>query len=347
MSRVAGRILERGRALNLLSNLVKESGLKLKERISGFNFPRELLVCGVDGGFLSKDFSGVGVYLRRAVGVCFRLLDGKLNGVSYYPGKNPIPEIVCDFSSQLVEHDFGVLGGLVRSEKELEVAIGLVEKFKPEFLLLDGSIVLHPASVPRKGSYFYERYERVIELTKELYGLCEKNNVNLVGVVEDSRGARFCKIIYELLSERELSNKELLLELGDFVFLSYFLDVGEVTNTFLYSSEEVEIPSFKEMEEWKDKVYSCYLRPVKFDGPLRIDFLSPGGENKEWARKIISLVYELSRHNREYAFPSVLIEADARAKLQDVDLEMVKKRLAEKTGINPILLEKRRERRPF
>ena len=34
-------------------------------------------ICGVDGGFLKKEFQGMTLILRRAVGVCFSFQNGK------------------------------------------------------------------------------------------------------------------------------------------------------------------------------------------------------------------------------------------------------------------------------
>ena len=48
-----------------------------------------------------------------------------------------------------------------------------------------------------------------------------------------------------------------------------------------------------------------------------------------------------------YSYPSVLIEADARAKLTEIEIEHFKAAIAEKLGRNPVLFELRRELRPF
>jgi len=53
------------------------------------------------------------------------------------------------------------------------------------------------------------------------------------------------------------------------------------------------------------------------------------------------------REHREYGIPSVLIEADARAKIHDYDLDLIYAQLVEKVGHTPSLLRLRRERRPF
>jgi hypothetical protein len=87
---------------------------------------------------------------------------------------------------------------------------------------------------------------------------------------------------------------------------------------------------------------------VDYDQPTRIEFLNPEhAEPLKTADKISSVLYPLSSHHRRYGIPSVLIEADARAKIHDYDLEFIYSQLLDKIGQTSSLLRLRRDRRPF
>ena len=94
---------------------------------------------------------------------------------------------------------------------------------------------------------------------------------------------------------------------------------------------------------YSNKLYGFYIKPVKFDRPVRIEFVSdkPG----ECADRIASAVYGMSVYE-SYGIPSVIIEADARAKLSKNLVEYVSRILRDKTG-SPMLLKLRRELRPL
>ena len=65
------------------------------------------------------------------------------------------------------------------------------------------------------------------------------------------------------------------------------------------------------------------------------------------ANDIASKVLAMSMHNETYGFPSILIEADGRARLSERDLDLIYHRLKDKVGDLPSLFKLRRELRPF
>lgn len=201
----------------------------------------EIKICGVDGGFLKKEYHGAGLILRRAVAVCFEYTEGRLSDVKYHPGKKPFPEPIA-IGPEFSNVDFNQLANLLREEVELKTCIEAVAQFKPNVLIRDGSIVLHPSSMPEKNSAAHETYRRVIELAKELYRTCEENNILLVGAVEDSKGKRYCNIITQeavpaLLKanitvdilKKITDCKDVLENTTDTLFLYNLLNVGERT----------------------------------------------------------------------------------------------------------------------
>jgi hypothetical protein len=318
----------------------------------------DIKICGVDGGFLKKEYHGVGLILRRAVAVCFDYKDSKLTKAEYLPSKMPIPEVIVA-GPEYSDTEFNLFANLCREEIELKTCIEAVEKFSPNVLIRDGSIVLYPSNLPEKSSRAYAKYKKVVLLVKELYHKCEEKNILLVGAVEDSKGKRYCNIIIQeaipaLLRanitvetlKRINDCKDVLENTTDTLFLYNLLNVGERTTVLDYSKTS-DLPILKDLEEFSKKIFVTYIKAAEFDRPLRLDFLSSFEKLDENAGKISAIVFEISKQNRMYSFPSILIEADARAKLSENDILYFKEALSEKLGRSPSLLDLRRELRPF
>ena len=92
------------------------------------------------------------------------------------------------------------------------------------------------------------------------------------------------------------------------------------------------------------------MKTVPFDRPIRIDFVSESDIQEKitkTANDVAAKVLAMARHNDTYGFPSILIEADARARLSERDLDLVYSRLKDKVGDLPGLFKLRRELRPF
>ncbi|MEK6923261.1 MAG: DNA double-strand break repair nuclease NurA [Nanoarchaeota archaeon] len=337
---IANKITDTSNKRKALSKALSNSGLK--HPIEDINLGN-LKICGVDGGFLKKDYHGARIILRRAVAVCFNFKDGILESCDYLPNTRPFPEpIIVD--PEISDQEFNIFSNLKREELELEIALKAVEKFKPDILIRDGSIILHPSSIPLESSEVYKDYLKVTGLFKQLYSECEKNDVLLAGAIEDSKGKRYCGyllkyIITDLLNSSDEETKKLVAQnhkilenTNDTLFLYYFLKTGERVEPMTYN--------FKE-----EKIYSIYIKSVEYDRPLRIDFFSAKEKLNQNTKNITEIIHKISKHNRNYSYPSVLIEADARAKLTEVEIEHFKSALAEKLGNNPTLLELRREGR--
>lgn len=318
----------------------------------------KIKICGVDGGLLKHQYHGAGLILRRAVAVCFEYADNKLQTTNYLPSKQPIPEAIA-VGPEFSEHDFNLLANLKREEIEIKTAIEAIEQFAPDVLVRDGSIVLYPTSMPEKDSPAYEAYKTVVELAKELYKKCEEKKILLVGAVEDSRGKRYCSTLIEEALPRLLKSdikvellgrindcKNVLENTTDTLFLYNLLSVGERTAAAEYAHSS-DLPILKDLEEFAKKIFVVYIKAAEFDRPLRLDFMSDAEKLNETAEKAASIIFEISKQNRLYSFPSVLIEADGRAKLSESDIAAFKAALAEKLGRNPALFELRRELRPF
>jgi hypothetical protein len=305
-------------------------------------------ILGVDGGIVKHSYHGLDLMLMRSVGVNFKYSDGKMNDVKYHPSSNPIPnpKIIVDSFS---DPEFNSCYNFERQIMEIKSAIESMERFKPDITFLDGSIIPH--YVPRPDNpVLKEYYNKLIETYKSLFEYSVSNGIILAGVIEDSRGIKFCDILMRLVlsqvkSELSKELKLILEKTKDSNLLYYALKTGERTCVFNYSKNPSIHPILKEFEEMGSSFYSFYIKTVDFDRPLRVDFLGFGNE-LDLVEKISCILIQTSGHSG-YGLPSVLIEADQRAKLSEKDLEMFYSDLVNRIGNISTLFKMRREIRPF
>jgi len=294
-------------------------------------------VVAVDGGLLAQEFHGLDLVITRAVAVLFEYKNSKRVSHKYHPSALAEPEV--DALEYLETHEFMWYKSLVRLKKELSVSREALEKFKPDFLFMDGSVVPQISDKPAEDSEVRGLYEQVIGEYKRFYKSADLNNCTIVGVIKDSRGRRFIDIMKKYLG----SEGETLGKTHDTGFLDFLLKEGERTFTFRYSGSQKEHQVLKDLNDWSNRINAFYLKAVEGDRPLRVEFI----EGKKSFDEIASLVFTLSRINKNYAYPAILIEADMRAALDQNELDRVYGELVAKTGLRSSVMKLRRDSRPF
>ncbi|HZX33839.1 MAG TPA: DNA double-strand break repair nuclease NurA [archaeon] len=306
----------------------------------------EGLVAGVDSGFVAKRLASLDIVLIRAVGVVFNYSDGKVVEAKYYPGFFRFPEPHLS-NGALEEDEAQQSKSLMRLREEVNTAKKVIELHSPKYCFIDGSIVPQFQDKPRKDSNIAKDYSGIIKEFESLYSFAEGKNCTLIATVEDSRGSRFRQIMQEVvLPKNGAVGAEQLDGFFDSAFLDYFLAEGERTFAFTYTKNIKQHPVLQDFsKEWGNKIHGFYLKPSALDRPLRVEFISKGNL-KEKADEIASVVYALSSLHREYAYPSVLIEADFHAKLKPNEIDIVFSKIMDKLG-NSLKLRMRRDNRPF
>ncbi|MEK6972761.1 MAG: DNA double-strand break repair nuclease NurA [archaeon] len=302
-------------------------------------------IAAVDSGFVGKNLYSFDLLFIRTAGVLFTYKNNILERAAYYPEMFSFPKpIFINGALQLDESS--VSRSLYRLFEEIGLAKEIIEKEKPEYCLIDGSIIPQHADKPRKDSKVTNSYSKVISLFESLYKAAEDNGTILIGCIEDSRGSRFREIIQQnFVSEL---NKPRLDDCYDSVLLDSLLKEKERTSAFHYTNNIEMHPILSDFnEKYSKAVNVCYLKPSKYDRALRIEFLSNERNEKltEFVDKISPVICQLSSLHREYAFPSPLIEADLRAGLNPDEIEFVFNKIADKLGNNFRLM--RRDSRPF
>lgn len=308
--------------------------LELKERVAG-----------VDSGFVGKSFSAIDLVLIRAMAAVFDYQDSKLVKAQFHPCyfKFPEPFILAD---ALERDEFNCAKSLYRLQEEIKTGKEVIEKFKPKYLFLDGSIIPQHADKPRNASKVTELYHQVLNEFQALYAVAEENDCSIIATVEDSRGTRFKSIVQEELTQNQ-GLKERMENFFDSSILDLLLKKGERSFAFPYASKAEKHPILNDLKkEWAEKIHVFYLKPSDYDRPLRVEFLDNGEKLTEHADQIASLTFALSCQHKEYAYPAVLIEADLRARLKPEEINIVFDKMMDKAGKNAFMPQ-RRDKRPF
>jgi hypothetical protein len=317
------------------NEFLEESLIKKVEKIEN-NFT----VAGVDSGLLQKSLHGMDLILIKAVGVIFYFENNKLKNVEYYSPSTFFEPII--FQDPFSEIELDIATNIFRQRKEVKTVEKILKEFKPDFVFMDGSILPHYIPNIDKDSLLYPYYKDVIEAYKSLFLATKNSNSILAGVIEDSRASRFCSLISESLKlDRELFS--ILEKSKDTNLLEYILKKGERTTSFYYTSPLSLVSSQFSNEFNLREFASFYIKLSDFDSPLRIDFLN---DKKDAASRIASILSSLLI-SEEYSMPSILIEADIRARLSERQLELFYQELAGKLGFLSSIRQKRRERRLF
>ena len=327
------------------------NGFDLAEEQLTYRVPRwvpEGKIAGVDSGFVAKRLASVDLVLIRAVGVLFDYSAGKMSSAKYYPNFFSFPEPHLSAGS-LEQDEAEQSKSLMRLHQEVSAAKKLIELHSPKYLFIDGSIVPQYQDKPRKDSSLGRDYSGIISEFESLYSLAEKSGTVLVSTVEDSRGSRFRQMLQdEILPHAKVTGPESLDGFFDSAFLDYFLDVGERSCAFTYTKNIDQHPVLHDFSSaWSRRIYGLYLKPSPFDRPLRVEFLCGDvSAVGKMADEVSSVALALSSFHREYAYPSVLIEADLRAKLRNDEIEIISNKILDKLG-SSVKLRMRRDNRPF
>lgn len=343
---IAKRISEtenkRMKVADFLKRISKDIKIKYRMKADGL---KNVKVVGVDGGIVKKNLHGFDCILTRSVGVCFHYINGVIKDVRYYPSKSPVP--IPEVKESLSDLDFSYFSSLLRIKSEIKTALKSIETFKPDVLLLDGSIVLHYSNKPSRTSETYKLYEDVVILYKKLFQRALRNETILAGVIEDSRSSNFCNMIKEniiskIKSEATYEIEKILEKTIDTSLLYLILEIGERTISFPYTKDNEHHIILKDFGNISKDIYTFYIKTSKFDRPLKIDILG-----KKYVKKLSSIIVSISGHHPNYGLPAPIVEADHVAKLSEMDMERFYSSLCNYTGNIPSLMKLRREERPF
>lgn len=300
----------------------------------------KIKIVGVDGGLVKEELAGVDIALFRAVGTFFTFENGSLSSANYIPCRNPEPE--PNVFEGLSRNDFRLASSLKRAKKEVELAVKSLNE-DPDILMMDGSIVPFYRNRPAKDSEIYGTYEDALKSYKKLYKTAKRKKILLVGIVEDSRDSKICRILQERLKDVDEDREDFISRVRDSEILDRVLKFKERTSVKRYSSKEN--PVLKDLES-EDEIFTFYMKTAKEDLPVKVDFLGLEDPSKD-SENISKILNVSSSHSKNYGIPSPIIEADLRAKLNGDHLKAFKRDLRSSIPDKSLFRDLRRNRRPF
>jgi hypothetical protein len=312
-----------------------------------------LKIAGIDGGVIHRSLNYFDIALIRAVGVLFYHVKDANPIVRYIPEEQPFPDILTSIEP-LTQNEIESLISIWRMQKEIKCGITLLEEDLPDIIILDGSVLPNiDYRQISQSDFLVSQYRKLKAQYRRLYTLCQKNRTALCGVVKDSRSAILTHKLSALLPHLsklpefdrlvEIDYRPIIRQLRDTDLLYQVLDTNERTFEFLLSNFNDELD--KDLPDFS--IHCFYMKTAEFDTPLRVEFPLLFSTQHEHAQTISSLVNAVSKYNPEYGLPSVIIEADARARLQETDADILVDEIAAKIGYTSFSLQKRRNRLPF
>lgn len=314
----------------------------------------QLHIGSVDGGLVTSSLAGMDILGIKAVGVYLNYGPSKIIKTRYFPKKHQEISIIPVYNN-FGNTDFDLYSSLQRSIYELKAGIQLLEESPAtlDYLLMDGSFQFKRAQT--QNSEINVLFGKYFALLRKLTTKSEAQNTKLLFIVKDSKVSTFVSMISQLLPHiissfpelYSMDYRSILQNLRDSNLMHYLLQPR--TRSFIINRAFVSSGG----NEIKVIPYSFYLKVIKNDIPLRIDMLiRPNKSFEEIAssvNEISQIVLNMSEFNNNYSLPAPIIEADARARINLEEFELILDYIRNKTfNYNSIEgMKLRRSRSPF
>ncbi|MFX0086862.1 MAG: DNA double-strand break repair nuclease NurA [Candidatus Hodarchaeota archaeon] len=310
-----------------------------------------LTIGGIDGGYSSRLLIGFDIFIFRAIAVFSTYTPERIQKTNYYPNKIPPLEItVSDVGLSALE--FESLGTIRRAITELQVATQVLEfsQKKIDILLLDGSPILRrPITNNKRIQNYFQTY---LSILSRLIFYTSKSGVKIAWIVKDSRLNLFTRFLgkimpffLEMLPELlSLDYRSIINRSRDMDLFYYLLRPNVRSMTY-----QRDFHISKEFDQ-KFLLSVFYLKTVPFDIPLRIEIFQSRYRNPINLISEINVISEtilpLSQYNQTYGIPAPIVEADARAKIKEAEIDTLFQMIRTRYP-TPELMLKRRERSPW
>ncbi len=315
---------------------------------------KNITIASIDGSFVSKSFYGLDICLSRAIGVIYEFENSSKPVIEYYPESG-----IQNFSLEKVLHNTSedevtTQISINRALMEINLAIEMIlsKRKKIDLIILDGSILSEQLNLIYSNNHeILEKYFNLIREYKKLYTICNQMDILLVGCIKDTRSSTFRKlfsrrmphILKQFPQLKEISSfnyRKLMKYFSDLDFFHRILDCEERSccfsintpgNSFLPRQQELlnyEKANNEENYFNNFEFYASYLKPVKYDFPIRVEFCIDKKKSDiesihKKITKICSIILPLSSKLEDFGMPIPQLEAHLRCKLNENDLNKI------------------------
>lgn len=297
-------------------------------------------ITGVDGGLFQKAYHGVDIIAARALAARFTFRQGTVEDVTYHPTKRP----ALNYADIGPIHDtqtFQRQGTLHRLAEEIGQCNAIIEE--TDLLLLDGAIVPQYMDKPPRDVPAYDRYTDLLDQYRDLLQTASPTH-QVAGVIEDSRSTSMTERLAGTI-DLDQADQQILENSPDTTILAYAMEQGERTAVIPYADETQDHPILSDLA-LDTELYSFYLKTVERDRPVRIDFTADD-DPIERAETIAAQILPLCQYSSTYGIPSVVVEADQRAKIDEEEIEQFEAKFRSALGPMSGVQDLRRNNRPF
>lgn len=307
---------------------------------------------GVDGGIITESMTGIDLGLVKAIGVILTYNRRGVTHTKYIPKKIPTPELFIT-TNPFGMHDFEVITSYKRALKEIETAIEILESQNYlDVLLMDGSFSLATRS---NNPQIQEILTDIASKIKVMYELARLKGTYIAWIVKDTRQSKFVefigRVIPKIARKADLLdiNYRKIINLGrDQSFFAYLLP--NKSRSFFLKESLNELYS---QYDFHFDLFSFFLKISPFDVPLRVDFMLDNRKNYDRSTEAIKIADYLSGYlipisqvHSSYSLPIPIIEADARARIDKKEFQMIIKSIQKRVNMFDVY-SKKRERSPF
>ncbi|MGQ4833335.1 MAG: DNA double-strand break repair nuclease NurA [Candidatus Asgardarchaeia archaeon] len=320
-----------------------------------------LSISAIDGGLAYKALTGLDLIITRASGVTYNYSITGDFSVKYTNISPRNLKIIPSYSNNY-ELPLDVLASSYRDLIEKELATRIIISDTPHIIFLDGGIfsnpLFHITSIMTNS--------KILEDVKSVYVSFIRNarlqKVIVAGVIKDSRKSYFVnwlllalpiliRLFPKLRELLEIDYRTIFKKSNDITLTNYLLDKMERTVAMKLDTLQLFMRVFSDFEEKinikQDNFSTFYIKTVPHDVPLRVEVYSPIEPIERAVEKISSVIATLSSYSRTFSLPSILVEADNRAKILQRDAELIFRKLTSKVQYIPLIRNKRRERGLF
>lgn len=310
-----------------------------------------LTIGGIDGGYVSRLLIGFDIFIFRAIAVFSTYTPKGIQKTIYHPAKTPPLEItISDVGLSSIDSER--MGAIRRAITELQLAVQILElgSKKVDILLLDGSpAIKKPLTTNQKIRKYYQTY---LSILSRLVFQAKELGIKIAWIVKDSRLNLITKflgkilpfIIEDMPEMLSLDYRSIINRSRDMDLFFYLLEPNIRSMAYYH---QFKMPK-KFSQEFT--LYSFYLKTAPFDIPLRVEVFQSNHRNQVDLIKETNILSEtllpLSQYNREYGIPAPIVEADARAKIKETEVEVLFRRIRNRYP-SPDLWVRRRERAPW
>ena len=302
-------------------------------------------VAAVDGGTAQVPFLSFNIFFQRSAGVLFKYKDTEIK-TQRIPSELIEDAVKIRILPKESEIYNSSMKSILRLIQERKMAVKMIEKFKPDYLLVDG-----PLTLPQISSYKREMkdlWQRLLREQSDLWRKANEQRTQIIGVIKDSNARYYTEQFLSKmtgLAQIDLFSfmkggkyRALLSRINDMMLGAYMLNRAEATHPRKIRNLEGEN---------NKKIWQTLLKTAENDHPIAIHFVSSPDSLLTTHQRTCATIMSLCGKTPEFSIPLPIIEVDAMVKIREPEIEIIVDEIMSQTNVEMRLLKLKRDKLPF